>query len=199
MISNNLARRHLSESQRAAVAAEIANLDHGIRAGSQTGQLAGLDLGPKPPAPVTQAQAADMLSVSERAVRRAVVVRDKGVPELKEKLRAGEIAVSAAAEIAKAPAEEQAAIVALPADQRVEKLKAMRAETKAIRGRAEPSGKGRADEAGSGHRAGGRRAGRALEGDPDRGREDRGRASGRERATGDRGRLARVKVAFCSR
>lgn len=84
-------------------------------------------------APVTQADAAKMLNVSERSVRAAVSVRDKGVPELKEKLRAGEIAVSAAAEIAKQPVEEQSAIVALPPDERVEKLKAMRAEVKAIR------------------------------------------------------------------
>lgn len=82
---------------------------------------------------VSQTEAAKLLNVSERSVRAAVAVRDHGVPELKEKLRSGEIAVSAAAEIAKAPAEEQAAIVALPPDERVEKLRAKRAEAKAIR------------------------------------------------------------------
>lgn len=134
VVSRNLARRHLTESQRAAVAAEIANLDHGVRADTQTGKFAGL-LPDEPAAPaVTQADAAKMLNVSERSVRAAVSVRDKGVPELRDKLRAGQIAVSAAAEIAKQPAEEQAAIVALPPDERVEKLKAMRAEAKDLCG-----------------------------------------------------------------
>ena len=55
------------------------------------------------------------------------MIRD-GVPELAYKVAAGEIAVSTAAEIAKAPVAEQAAIVALSADERVEVLKAKRAE-----------------------------------------------------------------------
>lgn len=60
--------------------------------------------------PVTVAKAAEMLNVSPRSVKNAIAVRDHGIPELDAAVKAGTIAVSAAAEIAKAPAEEQAAI-----------------------------------------------------------------------------------------
>lgn len=116
------------------MAAEIANMAAGDNQHSGPANLPDL-IGRDVEQPsISQADAAKMLNVSERSVRAAVSVRDKGVPELKEKLRAGEIAVSAAAEIAKQPAEEQAAIVALPPDERVEKLKAMRAEAKDLCG-----------------------------------------------------------------
>lgn len=100
------------------VAAEIANLGHG--GDRKTDQAANLPLDDLPATGVSQTEAAKLLNVSERSVRAAVAVRDHGVPELAEAVRSGEIAVSAAAEIAKAPAEEQAAIVALPPDERVE-------------------------------------------------------------------------------
>lgn len=58
MIDKNLHRRHLNESQRAMIAARLANLKDGQRAdytaGSQICE------------PVTQQQAADMLNVSKR-------------------------------------------------------------------------------------------------------------------------------------
>jgi hypothetical protein len=132
VISRNLARRHLSETQRARVAAELANLDHGVRSDRRG---ANLPLLPNEgaPAPITVAKAAEMLNVSPRSVKNAIAVRDHGVPELDAAVKAGEIAVSAAAEIAKAPADEQAAIVALPPAERVGVLKAKRAEAKAIR------------------------------------------------------------------
>lgn len=62
------------------------------------------------PAPVTVAKAAEMLNVSPRSVKNAIAVRDHGVPELADAVRSGEIAVSAAAEIARQPAEEQKAL-----------------------------------------------------------------------------------------
>jgi hypothetical protein len=59
----------MTESQRAMVAAKLASLEHGQR---QTGQLAAVP---------TQTQAAGLLNVGERTVRRAREVIDRGEPE----------------------------------------------------------------------------------------------------------------------
>ena len=91
VVSMNLKRRHLSENQRAMVAAEIATLEHGQR---ESGQLAAVP---------TQAEAAEMLNVSERSVRRAAVVRDNKVPELVDAVKQGRVSVSAAADVASLP------------------------------------------------------------------------------------------------
>jgi N6-adenosine-specific RNA methylase IME4/ParB-like chromosome segregation protein Spo0J len=100
VVSLNLARRHLNESQRAIVAAKIASLRDGQR---QVGQLAEVP---------TQGQAAILLNVGERTIRRAREVLDEGAPELIEKVERGEISVSAAVEVAHLPALEQREIVA---------------------------------------------------------------------------------------
>lgn len=108
VISRNLARRHLSESQRAMVAGTLANMGHGgNRKADQTPDL-GLD--PQPP-PISTQQAADMLNVGRGTVEAAKKVIRDGVPELVGAVKAGEIAVSATAEIARAPAEEQVASI----------------------------------------------------------------------------------------
>jgi hypothetical protein len=62
---------------------------------------------------VSQAKAAELLSVSRRSVQRASKVRNKGVPELAEKVERGEISVSAAADIARLAKERQQKIVAI--------------------------------------------------------------------------------------
>lgn len=118
------------------VAAELAKMTR-----ADAGQLGGKageatpnpGLLPTPVAPVSVQQAADMLNVGRGTVEAAKKVIRDGVPVLADAVKSGEVSVSAAAEIAKAPAEVQAAIVALPADERVEVLKAKRAEAKAIR------------------------------------------------------------------
>jgi hypothetical protein len=48
-----------------------------------------------------------MLNVGERSVRRAREVIERGDPELVSSVERGEVAVSAAAEFAKQPVEEQ--------------------------------------------------------------------------------------------
>jgi hypothetical protein len=106
VISRNLHRRHLDESQRAMVAAGLANLSRG---------------GDRSKAPIgglSDAQAAKALNVGERSVERAKVVRREGVPELVKAVEAGTLPVSAAAAIAKQPAEEQRAAIAAPKPQK---------------------------------------------------------------------------------
>jgi N6-adenosine-specific RNA methylase IME4 len=95
VISLNLTRRHLNESQRAMVAARMATLKDGQR---QLGQLAHVP---------TQGDAARALNVSERSVKRAAQVRDHAAPEIIHAVDQGRLAVSAAAQAAKLPAERQ--------------------------------------------------------------------------------------------
>lgn len=98
VVSLNLARRHLSESQRAMVAAKIATLKDGQR----SDLVQGLPIG----------RAAEMLNVGERSVARAKSVLDEGVPELIDKIERGDVSVSAGAELARLPELEQRDIVA---------------------------------------------------------------------------------------
>jgi ParB-like chromosome segregation protein Spo0J len=107
VVSLNLKRRHLDESQRAMVAKKLATLKHGQR---HTGKFAGV---------TTQAEAASMLNVSERSVRTAGAVIDKAVHEIVTAVEKGDVSVSAAAQFAKQPKEEQAKQIAesaTPAD-----------------------------------------------------------------------------------
>lgn len=120
VLSTNLHRRHLTESQRAAVAAKLANMSHG---GVRGGQAANL---PLDPAPVSQAQAAEMLNVSERSVRDAKKVLNQGAPELIQAVEQGEVSVSAAAAVSVLPKEQQAEAVA-------EGAKAVKAKAKEAR------------------------------------------------------------------
>jgi N6-adenosine-specific RNA methylase IME4 len=115
VVSLNLHRRHLTESQRAMVAARLATMGHGgaRRGGVGTDQAANLPLETTPPSPrpadagppspargegaeMTTAQAAKMLSVSERSTRDARSLF-RGPVELIEDVSAGRVAVSAAA------------------------------------------------------------------------------------------------------
>jgi hypothetical protein len=104
VVSMNLRRRHLTESQRAAVAAEIANLGEGRPpTKKETPPIGG----------VSQAKAAEMLNVGTKSVERAKKVITKGTPKLIEAVRSGEVHVSAAAEIVDlSPAEQDKAVEA---------------------------------------------------------------------------------------
>lgn len=98
VISRNLHRRHLNESQRAGVAAKLANMKEG-KPSNDTRQIC----------LVSQKEAAEMLQISERSVRNAKAVREHGSPELIEMVEQGKVAVSKAAKIAKeVPKKEQA-------------------------------------------------------------------------------------------
>lgn len=120
VISHNLHRRHLTESQRAMVASKLAKLTHG--GDRRSDQAANLPVGP------TQARAAEMLNVSERAVRTAKTVQEQGAPELIAAVEQGQVSVSAAADIATLPQQEQTEIVARGEKEILEKAKEIRAD-----------------------------------------------------------------------
>ena len=85
-------RRHLNESQRAMLAVELQKLMG--QYGTKT-QICGLK------------EAADMVNVSERSAQSANIVSKRGVPELAEKVKQGDLAVSTAVEIANLPKPKQ--------------------------------------------------------------------------------------------
>lgn len=99
VLSLNLNRRHLNESQRAMVAASIANMKPG-----RPGETASIEA-------VSQSAAAEKLNVSRSAVQRASKVMDEGAPELVEAVKSGAVKVSAAAQVTDLPPEKQADLV----------------------------------------------------------------------------------------
>lgn len=96
LISLNMARRHMDDSQRSIVAAKIANLGHGQRSDRVDTAIA-----------VSQAEAAERMNVSVDSLQRGKKVLEQAVPELVEAVESGRVSVSAAAGLTKAPAEEQ--------------------------------------------------------------------------------------------
>lgn len=98
VVSLNLRRRHLDESQRAMVAASLATLGRGRQSNTPIGVF-------------TQREAAELLNVAERSVQRAAAVRADGAPELVSAVQDGLVSVSAATEAAELDADTQRAIV----------------------------------------------------------------------------------------
>jgi hypothetical protein len=102
ILSMNLHRRHLSESQRAMVAAKLATMRQGERT----------DLEPSATLPkVSQAHAAELLQISERTLRDAKKVQMEAQPEVIRAVEAGTLAVSAAAKLAEKPVDVQRTVV----------------------------------------------------------------------------------------
>jgi N6-adenosine-specific RNA methylase IME4/predicted DNA-binding protein (UPF0251 family) len=95
VISLNMKRRHMTESQRAMVAAKLANMRQGERT-----DLASIEA-------MSQADAADKMRVSRSAVQRATKVQTQGTPEVIAAVESGEITVSDAATIVDRPADTQ--------------------------------------------------------------------------------------------
>lgn len=105
VISLNLHRRHLNESQRAAVAAKLANMP----LGGATYRSANLQTDGA--SQVSQADAAKLLNVSTRTVAAAAKVIHEGDDSLVKAVERGDVAVSSAAKVAQLPKEEQREIV----------------------------------------------------------------------------------------
>lgn len=108
VVSHNLHRRHLSESQRAVVAAKWAGLKHGGDRKSDGIKSPIGDL--KPTATATRDEASKLLNVGTSSIDRAKKVI-KEAPELVEKIESGEMSVNAAYITTKKPAEEPEPLV----------------------------------------------------------------------------------------
>ncbi len=78
IVSLNLHRRHLNESQRAMVAGKLANIKKG---GDRKSENQKVNLAND----ISQADAAKLLNVSTASVKTAKKVQEKAVPELTEK------------------------------------------------------------------------------------------------------------------
>ena len=95
----------MDEGQRTMVAARIANMKRGGTGSNQHGSRAAN----LPVSSVSQSKAAKMLNVSERSVRDATAVIERGDPKIISLMERGRVKVTAAAEVARLPAEAQAA------------------------------------------------------------------------------------------
>lgn len=102
VVSKNLARRHLNESQRAMVAGRLANLKVGANQHRNEGvQICTTSL----------EQAGDKVNVSRRSVASARKVLDSEDDDLVAAVDSGDLAVSVAAEVAALPPEVRKEIV----------------------------------------------------------------------------------------
>jgi N6-adenosine-specific RNA methylase IME4 len=121
VLSLNLHRRHLSESQRAMVAAQIVDWDFGMNqatAGSANLQTR---------------EAARRLSISERAVAAAKRIRDHGADELVQAIRDGRVSVHAGEALSDLAVEAQREVLAREEKQIVARAKEIRAERQRLR------------------------------------------------------------------
>jgi hypothetical protein len=100
VVGLNDKRRHMNESQRAMVAGKIANLKWGEKQRKT-------EEGPKGLSPVTNEEAAKLLNVGERSVRRARRVQREAIPEVTIAVEKGEVNLVAAERIAAKPKPEQ--------------------------------------------------------------------------------------------
>jgi ParB-like chromosome segregation protein Spo0J len=103
VLSKNLHRRHLTTSQRAMIADDLANMRQGERTDMEPCRNSGK---------VNQSEAAKKLNVSRDSVQQAHKVRTKAVPEVAEAVESGKMPVSVAAKLADAPPEEQREAIA---------------------------------------------------------------------------------------
>lgn len=105
VLSTNLHRRHLTESQRAMVAAKLATMRMGD---NQHCPTEGVPIG-TPSVPLCRA--AKMMNVGRMSAARARAVMSRGVPELVAMVERGNVAVSAAAEVVQLPVARQRQVV----------------------------------------------------------------------------------------
>lgn len=103
VVSHNLHRRHLNESQRGMVGARLANLGKGNPTGANqhSGGNSAIALIP------TQKEAAKMLNIGVDSIKRSKQVMRDGIPELQDMQMSGEVSARAASIVSKLTEEDQ--------------------------------------------------------------------------------------------
>jgi hypothetical protein len=140
VVSLNLRRRHLGESQRALVAARMKPM---FEAEARQRMLVGKasDPGANLPQGRARDQAAAIMGVSPRTVEAAGKVFKQGAPELIQGVEGGQLSVSAASDLAELPHDEQLEIVAggkKAAAARAKQLREQKAERRSSKKAADP-------------------------------------------------------------
>lgn len=113
VVSANIHRRHLTESQRGMIAAEIANMRDGQKRSDTPAtrqRLAQPQLGASAELhqpPISQAAAAAMMQVGIHTVSDAKKIIRSAAPEVADMVKAGDVTVKEAARVADLPKEEQ--------------------------------------------------------------------------------------------
>lgn len=125
VMSRNLHRRHLTDSQRALAMAAVTKW-------VSVGRPAANPATPAANAPKTVAEAAEEAGVGLRTMERAKKVVRDAVPEVVDAVRKGELTVDKAADIAALPKDEQAGAVAAPPAERPAKPRTPKADPNAI-------------------------------------------------------------------
>jgi len=121
VLSHNLHRRHLTESQRALVAAKIVDWENGLNQ-----HTAG-------PANLQTREAARKLSISERAVAAAKRIHEHGAAELVEAIRDGRVSVHAGEALSALAVEEQRKVLEREERDVIQRAKEIRAEKQKLR------------------------------------------------------------------
>jgi hypothetical protein len=117
IVSLNWYRRNLDKSQRAMIAANIAQLRHGQKKADA----------PSGASQIAQTEAAEMMNVGRRSLQRARELKKSATPETIQAVVNGELPLNTALTIAKEPVEEQNHLVALPRKERDKELKEKKA------------------------------------------------------------------------
>jgi N6-adenosine-specific RNA methylase IME4 len=119
VISLNLNRRHLNESQRAMIGARLANMK-GRRKVDQLDHFSNKDVSEK-------------LNVGLASVKRAKQVQKEGIEDLQKSVETGKVSVSAASDIATLDKAEQEVVVAKGEDEILKMAKEIRAKKSEVR------------------------------------------------------------------
>ena len=99
-ISANIRRRHLDESQRAMIGAQLVEFMEAAKLPADSTAAAGTSNAGNQEKIKSREKAAEALNVSGRSIQDAIKVRTNGAPELISAVNAGQVSVSAAAQVA---------------------------------------------------------------------------------------------------